>query len=368
MVAPHRPPDVNWDVTYACPLRCAHCYSESGRRASRQLETAQLLRVADALVSLRVPTVQLSGGEPLLVKGLFQVAERLSQAGIEVSLYTSGWRLEPEMIPEMFRLFSHIHISVDGTTAAVHDALRGRAGSFQRAMRALTLLDEAARRERERGGKSIIFGTDCAVVRSNFSQLESFCSVLAPRFPELKFLFFGAAIPSGLGSRQGFAEHELLTDEQLRQLGSPAFSEQLLSLCPEGVQVRTVDGFDLQLSPERFESGRASSYLMQVEPDGQVRGMPIYEGTVGNLLTEPAQEVWERAFARPNDPFVVQALAGAKTMQDWARAARLIDLHFGSEEVRARIARRPEYPSPLRPPITRLEPAQRWETSTRVEG
>lgn len=50
MIAP--PPDVVWDITYACPLRCTHCYSESGRRPARQLSRAELIRVADALIAL----------------------------------------------------------------------------------------------------------------------------------------------------------------------------------------------------------------------------------------------------------------------------------------------------------------------------
>jgi|1186.fasta_scaffold462355_1 MoaA/NifB/PqqE/SkfB family radical SAM enzyme len=95
MKIPNRPTDIIWDVTYACPLRCAHCYSESGRRASRQLSRDNMLRVADALISLEPMRVALAGGEPLLVRSIFEVAERMSRAGIEVALYTEGWVFEP---------------------------------------------------------------------------------------------------------------------------------------------------------------------------------------------------------------------------------------------------------------------------------
>ncbi|WP_224370219.1 radical SAM protein [Hyalangium versicolor] len=360
MRSPSRSPDVIWDVTYACPLRCTYCYSESGRRASRQLGLADMLRVADALISLRPPSVQLSGGEPLLVKGLFQVAERFHAAGIPVALYTSGWLLEPEMIPEMLRLFAQIHVSVDGATARIHESIRGRPGSFDRAMRALTLLNDAAREERERTGRSIMLGVDCVVVQSNFQQLEAFCRELVPRFPEVKFVFFGAAIPAGLGNRQGFADRELLTDEQLHHLTSPNTLKHLRSLLPASVRLRMTDGRWLQMHPEDVARDRAARYLMQIEPDGDVRGMAVYEGTVGNLLEEPAQVLWERVFERPEDPFVVELLRPVRTRKEWAQAARRIDYHFGSEEVRARIDQRPDYPAP-RPPITRIDPPASWE-------
>jgi MoaA/NifB/PqqE/SkfB family radical SAM enzyme len=340
----HRPRGINWDVTYACPLRCTHCYSESGRRASRQLSREGMFRVADALISLRPMSIQFSGGEPLLVKDLFQVAERISQAGIQLALYTSGWLLERNMLPDLLRLFSRIHISVDGTTAKVHDSIRARPGSFERALHALALLDEAAREERQRSGRAVNFGIDCVVMRSNFSQLEEFCTAIAPRFPELKFIFLGAAVPSGLANRPGYTEHELLSDEQLRLLESPDYTRSLKALAPDSLQVHTSTGLALQMHPELVASGQAITHLMHVEPDGAVRGMAIYEGTVGNLLEESPQVLWERARSRHAHPFVVETLSSVRTMKDWAEAARRIDAHFGSEEVRARIARRPEYP------------------------
>ncbi|MFI6995754.1 hypothetical protein [Nonomuraea wenchangensis] len=83
--------------------------------------------------------------------------------------------------------------------------------------------------------------------------------------------------------------------------------------------------------------------MLQVEPDGEVRAMPIYEGTVGNLLTEDAGTLWERVQERWSDPFVVETLSAVRSMQDWAEAARRLDHHFGTDEVRRRIDRRPPY-------------------------
>nr|WP_123678045.1 radical SAM protein [Couchioplanes caeruleus] len=80
------PSDVIWDITYACPLRCIHCYSESGRRPTRQLGAPDLLRVADALIAMRPSDIAIAGGEPLVVPDLFAVAERFSRSGISVTL------------------------------------------------------------------------------------------------------------------------------------------------------------------------------------------------------------------------------------------------------------------------------------------
>ncbi|MET0494450.1 MAG: radical SAM protein [Actinoplanes sp.] len=342
MSAPDRPSNVIWDVTYACPLRCVHCYSESGRRPGRQLDLDGMLRVADAIVELRPKGVALAGGEPFVVRDIFEVAGRISGAGVPVVLYTGGWPVTARMVERAADVLAQVIVSVDGATAEVHDRIRGRAGSFDAAVRALTLLDDAARRARARGGRALPFGIDCVVVRSNLPEIDDMCR-LAGRFPQLGALSFAPAVPAGLASRPGFVARELLGDEQADRFASPAERRRLQSLVPASVQVSSTDNRVLQMRPDLIARGEVFP-VMQVEPDGGVRGMPIYEGTVGNLLSDPPAQVWQRAVARWSDPFVTETLASARTFAQWAEATRRIDLHFGSAEVRDRIERRPAYP------------------------
>ncbi|MGV9386930.1 radical SAM protein [Nonomuraea sp. NPDC003707] len=339
MSTPNGPSDIVWDVTYACPLRCVHCYSESGRRPARQLNHDEMLKVADAIVSFGPRAVEFAGGEPLLVRGITEVAGRLREAGMGVNVYTGGWTLDRRSAEEVTRVFSRITVSVDGADAEVHDRIRGRAGSFERAMNALTLLNDLSEERVANGLDPVEFGVDYAVLRSNLHQLEEFCRTVAPRFPYLRFLTFAAAVPSGLASRQGFADHELLSFDQLRTLVSGEHVERLRSLAPRQVQVATSDNMVLMMHPNALR--RYGFPLLQVEPDGEVRAMPIYEGTVGSLLTEDAGTLWQRAVERWSDPVVVEALSAVRSMDDWAEATRRIDYHFGTDEVRRRIDRRP---------------------------
>ncbi|MEV4381627.1 radical SAM protein [Streptosporangium sp. NPDC049644] len=342
MKIPDRPLEIVWDITYACPLRCSHCYSESGRRPPRQLDHHEMLRAADAIIAMNPYGVCLAGGEPLLVKGVFEIADRMSDAGIAVSLFTGGWSLRPEMIDDIVRGSFKVSVSLDGATAEVHDRIRGRRGSFDRAMNTLALLDKAAERRRLRGGSRLGLGIDCVVVSSNSHQLEDLCTVIAPRFPELESIAFGAVIPEGLASREGFARHELLSDAQVELLGSHEYEEHLRSLAPSSVQVATTDNLALQMHPDRIRNGRFFPVL-QIEPDGAARAMAAYEGTIGNMLTDPPEELWRRAVERWHDPFVVETLTPVRTMRQWAEATRKIDYHFGSEADRTRIDRRPEF-------------------------
>jgi MoaA/NifB/PqqE/SkfB family radical SAM enzyme len=331
-----------WDLTYACPLRCSHCYAEAGRRAPMQLERDDLYRVADALISLRPKAIMLSGGEPLLVRSVFEVADRFSKAGIAVLLYTGGWGFEPAMVPPILSLFTRVSVSIDGATAGVHDRIRGRAGSFERALSALAHLDRGARECRDRGEGTPSLGIEFVVMQSNFHQLHELCLTIAPQFPALNYISFGAVIPSGLATRAEFVEQEMLSEEQMRLLAEGEFARELQSLAPDSVEVTTTDNREMQMRPDLLAAGVGMPAL-HVEPNGMMRAMCSYEGNVGSLLTEAPLVLWERALERLCDPFVVEVLTPVRTTKEWAEATRLIDEHFGSPEVRARIARQPRY-------------------------
>jgi MoaA/NifB/PqqE/SkfB family radical SAM enzyme len=330
-----------WDITFACPLRCTHCYSESGRRASRQLDADDLFRVTDAMIAASPRAIILSGGEPLLVPEIFAVAERMVAAGVAVILYTSGSAFNPRMLPQVAKLMARVTVSIDGATAEVHDRIRGRAGSFGRAMDTLAQLDRAICEARRRGERTLELGVDYVVMQYNFDQIREFCLLVSSRFPELSSISFGSVSPTGLASRPDF-EGELLEDEQVRALADGRLAAELQALVPPSIVVSTTDNRRTQLHPDVLA---ASGDLppLQVEPDGLVRAMPLYEGTVGSLLKEPLAVLWERAIERWSDPFVVETLRPATTMRAWAEATRSLDQRFASADDLARIARRPPY-------------------------
>ena len=78
---------VLWEITSACNLRCDFCLVEIKRK---QVSLERALQIADELVARRVDKVLLSGGEPLVFKGVDQVIRRLSEGGVLVKLLTNG--------------------------------------------------------------------------------------------------------------------------------------------------------------------------------------------------------------------------------------------------------------------------------------
>jgi MoaA/NifB/PqqE/SkfB family radical SAM enzyme len=326
---------VIWDLTYACPLRCKHCYSESGRRPAQMLGRERMRRVAQVIIAARPERVSFSGGEPLLAPWWGEAADLLREAGIPVTVFASGSVMNDTMAERLAGSVAAVTVSVDGRDDRTHDAIRGRAGSFRLAMAALDRLSRVKRSRAERGEPHFRLGIDYTVTRSGYDGLGDFVAAATSRFPNLDYVRFGAVMPVGLGQEAGFVANELLGDAELQALVEA--EPELVSRAENGIEVSVTDvrGF-LPTSPLSIEG----EGIAQIEPDGQLRAFACYEAKVGNVLDEPIDVLWDRAHAWRNTPFVREQTCSIHTLTDWARATRVLDRRYGSEADKARIARR----------------------------
>jgi len=130
-------PVVVWNCTRRCNLRCAHCYagSESADAAGDdELSDAQARAMIDDLAAFGAPVLLFSGGEPLLRRGVLDLARHAKQAGMRTVFSTNGTWITRDVAAGMREAgVSYAGISLDGP-AAVNDAFRGVAGAFERAV------------------------------------------------------------------------------------------------------------------------------------------------------------------------------------------------------------------------------------------
>jgi cyclic pyranopterin phosphate synthase len=107
-------------VTDRCDLRCVYCMSEhmTFLPKAEVLTLEELDEIASAFIDLGVRKLRLTGGEPLVRKGLMGLIERLSRhlrsgALDEIALTTNGTRLA-EFAPELARLgVRRVNVSMD---------------------------------------------------------------------------------------------------------------------------------------------------------------------------------------------------------------------------------------------------------------
>jgi MoaA/NifB/PqqE/SkfB family radical SAM enzyme len=123
------PVSVCWSPIVACNLQCPHCLDD---KRVRGLGKAERRVIAERIGASGVLGVDISGGEPLLLRDLTSLAEVLVSNGCVVSVTTNGWYLQARAA-ELAARIDGIRVSLDGPSPPFHDRWRGP-GSFERAL------------------------------------------------------------------------------------------------------------------------------------------------------------------------------------------------------------------------------------------
>ena len=105
------------------------------------MEDTEWLRIVEQAIELGVIEAVVTGGEPLLRRDLtLEVIDRLTAAGVMVTLNTNGWFVDETVAERLAASGARVHVSIDGVSAELHDASRGVTGSWRRAVNAIDLL------------------------------------------------------------------------------------------------------------------------------------------------------------------------------------------------------------------------------------
>ncbi|NPA74074.1 MAG: radical SAM protein [Epsilonproteobacteria bacterium] len=132
---------VIWNFTNRCNLACRHCYSYADANSKDALSTEFILDAIDDLKKANVKFVIFSGGEPLIRKDIFDIADTMRDRGIITYLSTNGLYVNEKNVDKIIEKFNYIGISIDGI-GEVHDAFRGLKGAFEKSIEAIKLIQK----------------------------------------------------------------------------------------------------------------------------------------------------------------------------------------------------------------------------------
>jgi mycofactocin radical SAM maturase len=195
---------LTWELTYACNLACVHCLSSSGRRDPGELSTDECKALIDEFERMQIFYVNIGGGEPTVRPDFWELVDYATAHHVGVKFSTNGVKITPAVARRLAASdYVDVQISLDGATADVNDAVRGR-GSYDTALRAMHHLADAGLRG---------FKISVVTTRHNIGQLDAF-EALAHRFGAQ--LRITRLRPSGRGVDSWDELH--VTSEQQRQL------------------------------------------------------------------------------------------------------------------------------------------------------
>jgi radical SAM protein len=179
-----------WEVTQSCDLACKHCRAAAQPIAHPdELNTAEALQLIDQIAAMHVPIFVFTGGDPLKRKDVFDLIRYASGKGVHVALTPSA---TPLLTREaIFQLkeagLVRLGISLDGSTAAIHDAFRGLSGAYDRTIQAIQWANEAG----------IPIQVHSTISRHNVNDLDNLCALFERLSIVMWNVFF--LIPVGRG-------------------------------------------------------------------------------------------------------------------------------------------------------------------------
>ena len=180
-----------------CNCRCLMCdiWKTTGRN---QLSPEEVRSWSAEWRRLGVRRVVLSGGEPLMHPRFVALCETLREAGIEITLLSTGLLLAPRAV-DVAGLVQDVIVSLDGPRE-VHDAIRRVPRAFDRLAEGVRALETAA--------PSLPVSARCTVQRANARHLRE--TVAAAREVGLDGISFLAAdvSPGAFGRGASWPEVE----------------------------------------------------------------------------------------------------------------------------------------------------------------
>lgn len=330
--------------TLACNLDCRFCDTTDRHRPQvGELSVQRLLQIVDEAAAMGVRRLfVLGGGEPLLRREATPALMARAKAhGMEGVLTTNGTLLDAPLRAALLDMaWDEIHVSVDGATPEVHDALRGVRGAFRRTVRNVCALSVERRR---RGLDRPRLALHTVVTNSNYQTLSDivrlasalgafrvdFDALIAYR-PEQLALKLDPAQAAAL---PGYASAAL---EVARALGVVTTLERLLDVATSARGDTAVE-----IPPEPGLVGapclKAWHYLV-VQSDGRSSPCCVLAGEGGSAADQPLERLWRE------DPFLNAVRGGMLEKRPLSRC-RECSQNILAHEASIRAALKEAWPS-----------------------
>lgn len=314
---PRRPGWCTYLVTFRCNARCGMC--DSWRmKPGRELDVSQVRRVFEKIGPLDI--VRLTGGEPFVRDDFAEVARAVFDVSQPAVLHVTTNGSFPERIVEFAETFPRprrlrFMVSFDGMPAE-HDANRGRDVTF-------ALAEQTVRRLaalRRKLGVQVSVNHTVISSRSLDDHLQ-IVETFGPLGVDVQaVLAYADSAMYGL-KRFGTKAHDLVPGTgyplhpDLAGADAPGFVRQLLDRLPRlkdpllrvgkryylrGLLARLTG----QSPPQPHPRCVALRSHLRLLPDGRVPVCQFNTETVGNLLTQSFDEVWQGQPARESRAWV----------------------------------------------------------------
>lgn len=327
--ATSRKPITVWNITRTCNLRCVHCYSDSQAMGyPGELTWEQMESVVSDLAAYQVPSLLLSGGEPLVHPRFFDLVEKASSAGLKLTISTNGTLITPEKAALLKKAnVAYVGISLDGI-GKIHDEFRRKEGAFDAAVRGFRACHEVGQKT----------GLRLTLTRHNVENIERILDFIEEE--QIQRVCFYHLVPAGRG-----ASLQVLTPDESRHAldtliarveawGRQGVNRELLTVAQPAdgaylllrMQRESHPNFDEARRLLSWNGGGANSSgrgIANIDTQGNVHPDQFWQDiTLGNVKLQPFSQIWDGQNAASADTLGDIRSIGTLTQEQ--RQARMV--------------------------------------------
>ncbi len=196
---------VAWEMTRSCNLNCVHCRAAAERGPyPGELDTGKCLEILEQIAQVGQPIVILTGGEPLLRKDVFELAQHGTRLGLRMVMATNGTLVTPEIAKKMKSSgIKRVSISIDGASAEEHDQFRKVPGAFDASLESIDWLKK----------EGVEFQINTTVTRHNVHQVPDILDLAVKLGAVAHHIFL--LVPTGRAKEMVNQEIDALEYEKL---------------------------------------------------------------------------------------------------------------------------------------------------------
>ncbi|MBU7017800.1 MAG: radical SAM protein [Theionarchaea archaeon] len=261
----YTPSQVLLEATHGCNLRCGHCLLPAGEPLPDELTSSQFIPILEQFYTMGVRRLHLSGGEILIKEGWEKMGDYCVDR-FNFGVLTNGISITRETADILAR-YQEIHISLYGKDAETHEKVTCVKGSFECAVKGMTLLAE----------RGVFLGASLMMLPFNLHQLEDMIHLAISL--KCKIARVGVVSPVG---RASTGEWEL-TEEQL------AWLEKAMNKLKEKYK----DEIDIQWDEEPGKEHRCGAGFTRwvVTSNGDVYPCAIFRVALGNVARKDPVDI-----------------------------------------------------------------------------
>ncbi|MCP4231402.1 MAG: radical SAM protein [bacterium] len=290
-------------LTYGCDNACPHCYNEKTREGET-LSLDEFKRVIDKVWEVGIPHITFTGGEPTESPYLVELVEYAEEIGIITGLLTNGRKLADQAFVDKLADagLDHVQITIESVDSAIHDDMVGVPGAFEQTVEGIKKIIASP----------MYLVTNTTLTKKNADGVEELVAFLA-----------GLGVDHVAANGVIYSGEALDIDFSLTEIELQPIVTRMREACLEHSAKFTwytpteychFNPIELDLGAKQCT---AAKYNMCVEPDGSVLPCQSYYESLGNILTDDWESIYNHDLANyiRNHEYVMDKCDGCPDLE-----------------------------------------------------